>query len=307
MKHFNSFAEYLRQVYGCRVQKISINIPFSCPNRDGSKGTGGCIYCNNTSFLPEYTLQFGSVAQQLNDGISYFHKKYPTQLYIAYFQNYTNTYARLDKLRKFYYEAINHEKVVGLAISTRPDCITDKIIAVINEINRIKKVFVEIGIESTKNNTLKILNRCHTFEDVKNAVNLLRNHNIWITGHLIFGLPGESFDDIIFHAKNISELKLQSLKLHQLQILKNTPLHQLYKQEQISVKPLNLDEYIQWVIHFLEHISPDIYIERFTSESPPDTVIEPKWGKIKNYHVIELVRKKMSELKTYQGKNFKKL
>ncbi|MCX7862560.1 MAG: TIGR01212 family radical SAM protein [Bacteroidales bacterium] len=307
MKHaYNSFSQWLRRQYGTRVQKISINYPFSCPNRDGTKSNIGCIYCNNSSFLPEYTLNNLSITQQLTEGIRYFSKKYPTQLYIAYFQNYTNTYAATDKLFEIYKEACSHEKVVGLAIATRPDCINENIINILAEINKTKKVFVEIGIESTFNETLKLINRCHTFEDVEHAVKLLKKYNLWITGHLIFGLPYENIDSVIIHAKKLSTLQLTCLKLHQLQILKDTLLHKYYISDAIKVTPLSVDEYIHWIITFLEHLSPDIYIERFTSESPKDQVIAPNWNQIKNYHIAEIIRKKMNELNTYQGKNFLK-
>jgi|YNPMSStandDraft_1061717.scaffolds.fasta_scaffold00262_20 hypothetical protein len=304
MEPYKNFASYLRKKYGQRVQKISINLPFSCPNRNDKKGLYGCIYCDNISFLPEYTLNQKSVSDQINEGINYFQKKYPSQLYIAYFQNYTNTYASPEILYNTYMQACEHEKVVALSIATRPDCINDDIINVLKEISKIKQVFIEIGIETTYDKTLFIINRCHKYIDVINAVKKLKENNFWVTGHLIFGLPDENIFDVIQHAKNISALQIQCIKLHQLQILKNTPLHRIYENNKEFVKPLSLQEYINWAILFLEHLSPEIYIERFTSESPKDRVIEPKWNQIKNYQVVEIIKRQMKKNNTYQGIKF---
>ncbi len=304
MELFKSFANYLKKEYGQRVQKISINLPFSCPNRNGIIDTKGCIYCDNISFLPEYTLSHKDVLTQLNEGISYFQKKYPSQYYIAYFQNYTNTFAPPETLYNIYTQACNHEKVVALSIATRPDCINDEVICVLKEISKKKRIFIEIGIETTFDNTLKLTNRCHKYIDVVYAVNKIKN-NFWITGHLIFGLPGENVIDVIEHAKNISALRIQCIKLHQLQILKNTPLHKIYEKNNNFVKPLSLQEYINWVIIFLEHLSPEIFIERFTSESPKERLIEPNWNQIKNYQVADIIKKQMQEKNTFQGKNYK--
>lgn len=304
MELYKSFAKYLKNEFGQRVQKISINLPFSCPNKDGSKGIGGCIYCDNASFLPEYTLSKKTVLEQINEGILYFNKKYPSQLYIAYFQNYTNTFASPEKLFDIYLQACKHEKVVALSISTRPDCINDEIIKVLKEINQKKRVFIEIGIESTYNKTLNIINRCHKYDDVVNAVKKLHENNIWVTGHLIFGLPGENISDVVQHAKNVSASAINSIKLHQLQILKNTALHKMFLENRNFVTPLSLEEYIRWAIRFLEHLSPNIYIERFTSESPKDKVIAPNWNQIKNYQVVEIIKKEMIKQKTFQGKEY---
>ena len=305
MERYKSFANWLRNTYGTRVQKISINLNLQCPNRDGTKGYGGCIYCDNYSYMPSYTLTEKSVEQQIDEGIKYFQKKYPTQLYIAYFQNFTNTYGNKAFLYECYNKALKQEKIIGLAISTRPDCLDDEIINIIKEINLQKKVFVEIGIESTLDKTLIILNRCHSYQDVIEAVYKLHDNNLWCTGHLILGLPGETKETAIEHANKISKLPINCIKLHQLQILKNTALHKIYINNPSFVKPLSLEEYIDWVVVFLENLSPNIYIERFTSESPKDKVIAPDWKQIKNYHVVELIRKKLSSLNTYQGRLIK--
>lgn len=306
MDRFKSFASYLREKYGERVQKISVNGGFTCPNRDGVKGTGGCIYCNNEAFSPDFTHELIPIKEQIEAGISYFSKKYPTQKYIAYFQNYSNTYAPVAVLRKKYFDAIAHSNVMGLAVSTRPDCINDEIMQLLGEINQHHQVFLELGVESTNDKTLSLLNRCHRYSDVINATKLVKKYEIWVTLHLILGLPGETKEDAKKTANQLSKLYVQSIKLHQLQVIKNTKLARLFMQNEIELHPLELAEYIDWAILFLEHLNPDIYIERFTSEAPVEMVMAPKWGKIKNYHVIEMIKSEMVKRNTFQGKRYKK-
>jgi hypothetical protein len=302
MELYRNFAAYLKEFYGKRVQKISVNGGFTCPNRDGTKGVGGCIYCDNISFSPDYTVQQKPIFQQIEEGIAYFAKKYPTQKYIAYFQNYTNTYAPVNELEIKYAEALKHPDVVALAISTRPDCVNKEVLELLAEINREKKVFLELGVESTKEETLKLIHRCHTFEDVKQAVDLVKSYGLWITMHLIFGLPGEQKEDVLMHANKISALQVDSVKLHQLQVIKGSPLERIYKDNPDFINPVSLDNYLEWVIEFLENLDSTIFVERFTSESPVELVVSPQWGNIKNYHVVEMLKKRMEMLNTYQGR-----
>ncbi|MGQ9846470.1 MAG: TIGR01212 family radical SAM protein, partial [Bacteroidales bacterium] len=306
MDRYKSFASYLKEKYGYRVQKISVNGGFTCPNRDGVKGTGGCIYCNNLTFSPDYANKILPIKQQIETGINYFSKKYPTQKYIAYFQNYSNTYAPVAVLRKKYFEALAYPDVVGIAISTRPDCLNDEIMQLLSEINQHYEVFLELGVESTDDKILTFLNRCHNFEDVIYATKLSQKYGIWTTLHLIFGLPYETKDDLKNKAEQISALGVQSLKLHQLQVIKNTELARLFVNNEIELQPLELEEYIDWVILFLEYLDPNIYIERFTAESPIELVLAPLWGKIKNYHVIEMIKSEMEKRNTFQGRLYKK-
>lgn len=302
MNRYKNFTNYLKEKYGERVQKISVNAGFTCPNKDGTKGVGGCIYCDNQTFSPDFTDEIIPIKQQIEAGIHYFSKKYPTQKYIAYFQNYSNTYAPVAILRKKYFEALEHPDVVGIAISTRPDCLNDEILRLLSKINQHYQVFLELGVESTNDKTLTFLNRCHHFEDVINATKLSQKYGIWTTLHLIFGLPYETKADMKNKAKQISELSVQSVKLHQLQVIKNTELERLFLQKKIDLQPLSIEEYIDWLILFLEHLNPEIYIERFTAESPIELVVAPLWGKIKNYHVIEMIKSEMKKRNTFQGK-----
>ena len=304
MNAYRSFADYLKQKFGERVQKISVNGGFTCPNRDGTKGIGGCVYCDNVSFSPVFENSFMPINEQIEFGINYFKKKYPTQKYIAYFQNFSNTYAPIEVLRKKYYEALEHPQVVGIAVSTRPDCIDNDVIHLLEEINKSHSVFVELGLESTHNSTLSQLHRCHTYEDFTTAVYRLSEKQLWTTVHMILGLPNEDKSDVVIHAKQLSLLPLQAVKLHQLQIIKGTKLADLFLKKQINYSSLTIHDFIDWVIAFLEHLNPTFYIERFTSESPSDMVLSPKWGPVKNYHVVEMIRKKMLELGTYQGRMF---
>lgn len=298
---YRSFAEYLKNKYGTRVQKISVNGGFTCPNRDGTKGRGGCIYCDNSSFSPDYVQKSNSIEQQIIEGIKYFSAKYPAQKYIAYFQNFTNTYASVHLLKKKYYEAINRKEVVGISIATRPDCISNEILELLAEINKYKEVFIEIGAETTNDNVLKFINRCHTFDDVVNACNAISKYNLWVTLHLIIGLPFDDYKNVKERTDILNKLPINAIKFHQLQIIEGTELAIIYSNNKVNIDLLSLDEYIDLIVKYIAYLRPDIYIERFTSEVNSQKLIAPKWNKIKNYQVVELIKKKLKESNLYQG------
>lgn len=304
-KLYNDYSSWIRKQFDERIQKISVDAGFTCPNRDGTKGLGGCIYCDNNTFNPAHCSSRKSIAQQLNEGINFFSGKYPAQKYLAYFQAYTNTYADLNILKKYYNEALSHPKVIGLAISTRPDCVNDEILNLIAQFSKLHFVTLEFGIESTSNDTLNLINRCHTFEDSKNAILKANELGINIAVHLILGLPGESEEQIVNHAEIISNLPVSILKLHQLQIIKNTKLAQMYEQNFDIVKLYTANEYVDLAIDFIEHLSPDIIIERFTSESPRETIVVPNWDGLKNFEIVDKIRKRLVERNTWQGKLYK--
>lgn len=299
---YNNYSNWIKKFFNERVQKISVDAGFTCPNRDGSKGTGGCIYCDNLTFTPEYCSQTKSITKQLDEGIAFFNKKYPTQQYIAYFQNYTNTYSDLNNLKELYLEALSHEKVVGIAISTRPDCVDNGSLELLSELSEKYFVTIEFGVESTLNKTLHLLNRCHTFEDSIYAITKASKLGIRICSHLIIGLPGENNLQIIEHAKQLSLLPINILKLHQLQVIKGTKLEELFIHNKNLIKIYSVDEYVDLTIDFLEHLSPEIIIERFTSESPLEKVIAPKWGGLKNFEIVDKIRKRLIERNTWQGR-----
>jgi len=302
IKLYNDYSTWIRKQFNERVQKISVDAGFTCPNRDGTKGLGGCIYCDNKAFSPTYCSSGKSITQQLNEGIDFFSEKYLAQKYIAYFQSYTNTYADINILEKYYNEALSHPKVIGLAISTRPDCVNDDILNLISQLSKMHFVTLEFGVESTSNETLKLINRCHTFEDSKNAILKASGLGIKIAAHLILGLPGENKKQIVKHAEIISSLPISILKLHQLQIIKDTKLAELYQQNSEFIKLYTANEYVDLAIDFIEQLSPDIIIERFTSESPCEKIIAPNWNGLKNFEVVDKIRKRLIERDTWQGK-----
>jgi len=301
---YNDYSTWIRKIFDERVQKISIDAGFSCPNRDGKKGIGGCIYCDNTTFSPAYCSPQKSITEQLNEGIDFFSKKYPTQKYIAYFQAYSNTYGDLNILKKKYEEALSHPGIIGIAVSTRPDCIENGALELLAELAKKYSVTIEFGVESTSDKTLRLINRCHTFEDSKNAITNASSLKLQTGVHLIIGLPGENHDQIIKHAKKLSRLPINILKIHQLQVIKGTKLEYLYNQNPDLIKLYTVEEYVDLTIDFLEYLSPDIIIERFTSESPLNKVIVPKWGGLKNFEVVEKIRKRLIERETWQGRLF---
>lgn len=300
-RRFNDYSSFIKNKFGGRVQKISVNVGFSCPNRDGTKGTGGCIYCDNSSFTPAYCSAADSIAVQLQKGREFFSHKYPDMRYIAYFQSYTNTYAPVDTLEPLYREAVSNG-IAGLIIGSRPDCITTELLAMLERINQIVPVSIELGMETTNNQTLELINRHHTWQDTVAAAQLCADHGIETGGHLILGLPGESEDDFFKHARRVSALPIKTLKLHQLQIIAGTPLAEMWCQNLNFVRLFTLDEYLKTVVHFLEHLSPDIVVERFVSVSPADKLIAPRWNRMKNFEVVALIDKELERLKTWQGR-----
>lgn len=287
-----------------RYQKISINAGFSCPNRDGRVGRGGCSYCNNQSFVPEYCLPQKSISQQIEEGIIFFKKKYPDQKYIAYFQSYTNTYAPLESLKAMYEEALSCTHVEGIAIGTRPDCVDDDLLDYLAELNNRALVIVEYGVESTSDLTLQRINRGHDYACAVNAIQQTAARGIQVVAHLILGLPGEDRDLMMTHAQRLSLLPLTGLKLHQLQLIKGTRMAQEYIQSSSEFRLLKADEYIDLVIDFLEYLNPAIHVERFVSQSPKELLIAPDWG-LKNYEFADRLRKRIIERESYQGRLFR--
>ncbi|GAB4277533.1 MAG: TIGR01212 family radical SAM protein [Marinilabiliales bacterium] len=305
MKRYNDYSTYIKNKFNQRVQKISVNTGLSCPNRDGTKSRQGCIYCDNNTFSPYYCDSLLPVKDQLQIGINFFAKKYRSQKYLAYFQSYTNTYGSLDLLEKLYFEALSVDNVIGLAIATRPDCIDDDVLKLLKKINQVYYVVIEFGVESTINKTLKTINRCHTFEDSVNALYLTEKYEIDAGVHLILGLPGENRNDFIYHAKQLSKLPVKTLKLHQLQIIKNTKAEKLFLSEPEQFINFSVEDYIATVVDFLEYLNPEIVIERFVSESPPDMLVAPKWGRLKNFEIITRIEKELIKRDTFQGAKYK--
>lgn len=303
-KLYNDYSSYIKENYNQRVQKISIDAGFTCPNRDGSISTGGCIYCHNDSFSPFHTHKRQSITEQINVGIRSFSEKYNAQKYWAYFQSYTNTYSNLSVLKERYNEALCHHLITGLVIATRPDCISNEVLEYFKELNNNTELTIELGVESCNNEVLNLINRGHSFEKSVEAINQLSASNIKCGIHLIFGLPTETRETILQSAKILSKLKIHTLKIHHLQIIEGTKMSELYKNQSYKFDIYhNPHEYIDLVIDFIEMLNPSIIVERFVSESPKNIVVEPCWY-IKNFQFVEKVRKRMRQRQTWQGKYF---
>ena len=303
-ERYNDFSSFIRRKFNQRVQKVSIDAGFTCPNKDGSKGTGGCTYCNNNTFNPDYCKPIKPIKQQIDEGIEFFSKKYKTQKYLAYFQAFTNTYAPLADLRKMYEEALAHEDVIGLVIATRPDCIKDEVLDYLEELAKSGNfIKLEFGLESTKNETLEAINRCQTHEEAIDAFKRADGRGLHLGGHLILGLPGESKEDMLEHARKVSVLPINTLKIHHLQIVKHTMMAHQFKNTPDMFTFMELDEYIDLVVDFIELLNPEIIIERFFSESPARMLIHPKYG-LKNFEVKHLVEKRLEEKNAMQGRLF---
>lgn len=301
MEHYNSFSKWIRERFPFRVQKISVDAGFSCPNRDGSISSGGCSFCNNRTFNPSYCNRTLSIRQQISDGKAFFARKYPDMKYLAYFQAYSNTYADLDTIRRRYEEALACDGVVGLVVGTRPDCISDELLDYLERLNRQTFLTVEYGIESTCDATLERINRGHTFECSRRAIAATHDRDIITGGHIIVGLPGESAADIIRQAESISLTKLDILKIHQLQIIRGTRLAEEYAAKPFHV--FSVDEYIRTIGEYIQHLRKDIVIERFVSQSPKGLLLAPDWG-LKNYEFTNRLNNYLRERNIRQGSLF---
>jgi len=302
-RRFNDYSSYIKRTFDERVQKVSVDAGFSCPNRDGSKGTGGCTFCNNSTFNPSYCGDGNSLTHQIDTGINFFSPKYKTQNYLAYFQAYSNTYESVDVLKKRYQEALNHPKIIGIVIGTRPDCISDEVLEFLKELNKDYHITVEYGIESTLDSTLEAINRGHNYEDGVTAIVKTAQAGIKVGAHLILGLPGESKEDIYNHSRRMSELPLDYLKLHQLQLVRGSVMGEAYLKNPSDIQLYDVDEYIELVVNFLELLHPKIVMERFISQSPKELLIAPKWG-LKNFEFVAKVEKRLKEKDTWQGKKY---
>lgn len=302
-KRYNDFGDFLKNHFPFKVQKISINAGFTCPNRDGSKGLGGCTFCNNQTFSPDYCHTEKGVTQQLNEGIAFFARKYPEMKYLAYFQAYTNTYGDFEALKKKYEEALAHPDVVGLIIGTRPDCMPDVLLDYLQELSQRTFVMVEYGVESTLDSTLERINRGHSYAESEETIKRTAARGILTGAHLILGLPGETTEEILDHARRISKLPLTTVKLHQLQLIRFTRMAKEFDEDPKDFRLFTVDEYIDLAIDFIELLNPDFTVERFVSQSPKSLLIAPDWG-LKNFEFTAKLNKRIAERDTWQGKLF---
>lgn len=303
---FNAYSSYMKRKYGQRIQKLSIDAGFTCPNRDGTLSDKGCFFCSNEAFNPSYCRRFASIDEQIEEGIRFHKWRYKkVQKYFAYFQAYSNTYAPLDVLKSRYEQALKHENVCGLVIGTRPDCLDREKLQYLAELNKDNHIVVEIGIESCYDKTLKEINRGHDFKAVVTALKLCKEYGLDTGGHLIFGLPGETKEQMMKEADILSELPLDTIKLHQLQILKNTPMAEDYLRNPSKYHLFDFESYKDFVIAFLERLNPNIVIERFVSEVPPRYNMLNNWSGLRNESIVEVIEKQMRDTGTYQGRYYK--
>lgn len=302
--YYREFSELLNDRFPYKVQKISVNAGFTCPNRDGLKGIGGCTYCNNQSFSPGYGGLARSVSDQLRDGIGFFAYKYPSMKYLAYFQSYTNTYDDIEKLIALYEEALAYPDVVGLIIGTRPDCMPKDLLNYFSELNKKTFLLIEYGLESTLDTTLRFINRGHTYAESERAIFETAEKGIMTGAHLILGLPHETRAQILEHAHKIAKLPLKTVKLHQLQLIRRTVMAHQYAKHPDWFNLFNVDEYINLCIDFAERLNRDIIIERFVSQSPKELLIAPDWG-LKNYEFTAKILKRFAERNTFQGRLYR--
>jgi len=305
-KFYNSYNEYFRQTFGQRVQKVSIDAGFTCPNRDGSITKGGCTYCNNDAFNPSYCEPIKPIHQQIDEGISFHKVRYRRALkYLAYLQTYSNTYASLAELERIYTEALSHPDVIGLIIGTRPDCVDDDKLNLIADFSKSKYVMVEYGIESISNTTLERINRGHSYEQTREAIFKTAEKGIKTGAHLIFGLPGESRDAMFNSVTEISGLPLTTIKFHQLQIIRNTRMAYEYISHPESFDLFTLEDYIDFIINYIERLNPRFIIERFTGEVPPRFLVTPPWGNLRSDQVTVRIIDEMRKRNTWQGKFYR--
>ena len=320
-RRYNSFVGYFKKKYGERLQKIVLDAGFTCPNRDGKVGRGGCTYCDNAAFHPSYSTAGKSLHQQMDEGIGFHKVRYrTTEHYLAYFQSFSNTYAPLERLRELYLEALSHPDVVGIVIGTRPDCVDEQKLDFLADLKDGKVlqgwtrslagagvrtapiVIVEYGIESCYDSTLVRINRGHDFACAQRAVRMSADRGLDVGAHFILGLPGETKQMRLDACKLINDLPILSAKFHQLQIVKGTKMEQEYAQVPEDFVRFELSEYLDFFCDMLERLRPDLFIERFAGEVPPRFVSETPWGLIRNVELLRLLQKRLEERDTWQGR-----
>jgi radical SAM protein (TIGR01212 family) len=304
-RRFNSYTEYFKKTFGGRVQKLALDAGFTCPNRDNTVGRGGCTYCDNNAFNPSYCKPEKSVTAQIQEGIEFHRIRYrrATQ-YLAYFQAYSNTYAPIETLRRLYGEALAFPDVVGLVIGTRPDCVNEEILDFLAELSKKVYIIVEYGIESCYDKTLLKINRGHDFEKTKLALNESHKRNIRTGGHIIIGLPGESREEILQEAEILSGLPLNTVKFHQLQIIKGTAMAKEYLAKPEDFDMYDMDAYLLLMKEFVERLNPSFVIERIAGEVPPAYSVNPTWA-MRYDVVLQRFEELLEKHDTWQGKFYK--
>ena len=303
---YNSYIGYFKKTYGERLQKVVVDAGFTCPNRDGLVGTGGCTYCDNAAFHPGYSTAGIPIHEQIDEGIKFHRVRYrKAEKFLAYFQPYSNTYAPLERLRAVYEEALSHPLVAGIVIGTRPDCVDEAKLDYLASLARDHVVVIEYGIESVYDRTLQRINRGHSFEDAVRAVEMTAARGLTQGAHFIFGLPGETVEDMLAYAPIINKMPLHSVKFHQLQIVRGTAMEREFASHPSDFVTFSLDEYLDFIADLLERLRPDLYIERFAGEVPPRFVNSTPWGLLRNTELIRLLEQRLEQRNTFQGRLYK--
>lgn len=292
--NLQSFSHFISRYLPGKIQKISVNAGSTCPNRDGSKGIGGCIYCNNASFSPAYTAGCRDIVAQIEEGKRFFSRKYPDMRYLAYFQSYTSTNAPVSDVIGMIDQAMAIDKVDGVIIGTRPDCMPDELLMQLKERTASHFVMIEYGAESANNKTLDLINRCHSWEETADAVRRTADAGIPVGLHIILGLPGETREDMMQTIDSINKLPVDVIKCHQLQIIAGTRLAKEMGEKEWHIEDFTPESYADLCCDILERLRPGIAVERFVSQAPDGLLIHPRWG-LKNYQFMDLLRKKINE------------
>lgn len=298
-KRYNDYNSYLRDRFGCRVNKVSLDMGFTCPNRDGSLARGGCVYCNNDTFVPPYARARYSMHDQLTRGMDYLRDRFKAKKFIVYFQAYTNTYGDARKLEEMYREALKYEGVIGIAVGTRSDCMDEEKIAIFERLAKECYVSLEYGIESIYDKTLEYMNRGHDYRSVLDAIAMSRGRGFELGAHIIVGLPTETKEEMLAMADEVSSLGIDCLKVHNLHIVKNTPLERMYREDPFPL--FGYEEYVDFIVRFMERLDPDVVFERFFTDTPHDLLIAPRWNK-SHLQVLQGIEAELEKRDTRQGK-----
>lgn len=299
LPRYYSFHQYLKARFGKKVNKVSIDAGFTCPNIDGTKGVGGCTYCNNAGFSYNTRIGAASVREQLESGMRVMYKLFRARRYIAYFQAFSNTYAPLSELKDLYDTAFEPREVVGLAVGTRPDCVSPKVLDLLDSYNSRGEVWIEYGLQSSHDRTLERINRCSTYAEFVRAVEMTASRSVKVCVHLILGLPGETLDDMLITADRVKALPIHSIKLHNLHIMRDTPMAEEYARGEVDV--IERDAYIDAMVRIMERMRPDISLQRTSGDAPPDILIAPAWCADKHHLYVDFQRE-LKRRDTWQGK-----
>jgi len=301
-RRYNSFGSYIKKRFATTVYKVNVDAGFTCPNRDGTISTSGCIFCNNDSFRPGSCTPTLSISEQIRNGIAHVKKRYKAERFLVYFQPYTNTYAPVDELERLYREALSEPSVIGLAIGTRPDTVDKEKIALLETLAERYFILIEYGMQSIYEKTLEFINRGHDYNTFLKTIDLTKDRGIFIGAHVIVGFPTETKEEMLSMADEVSHIPIDFLKIHQLQVIKDTPLEIIYRERPFHV--FEYEEYLEFVTEFIERLSPRIVLQRLFATAPDNILIAPRWGKNRQ-EILRDIEKRLEEKDTYQGKRMK--